>query len=435
MGHFDMTDGGISRKWFGGGELKQIFIRLQKIHEVRVAYAVTLVSQRIQGEQVAGPSVAELRERLILALLHLGVRHRHRHLNVSVLVALARYEVAFELSDAPDAHRAALRQKVDEQRVFQRRAIEKDRADELDRAQTQKQADEINRRHDEKLEDARKELVGKLKDSREELVRSAGETVVREVETAKKEAKKQTLEGNIRDHLRGFSRTIPSFLMAYGDEETTLATFDQVIPADVFKEVTSVTVEQFCLLRDGGDVIDSETGEPVHFAGELFDPVVFDDSVKEFISLRSKLANYFDESLDEDIFDYVPPQKTNQIFAPRNVVVEMVDLFEKEKSGLYITEIVKRLYRSDGMRAAFPDDRERLDHILEKQVFGIAPTEIIYQIAIHYILGYDNEIGAGCDTNFVCADSAELAKEGKLGEFVEQAFSEKLGVLDGKKND
>ena len=159
--------------------------------------------------------------------------------------------------------------------------------------------------------------------------------------------------------------------------------------------------------------------------------------------LRSKLANYFDESLDEDIFDYVPPQKTNQIFTPRNVVVEMVDLFEKEnpgcfddpshtfadlymKSGLYITEIVKRLYHSDGMRVAFPDDRERLDHILEKQVFGIAPTEIIYQIASHYILGYDNEIGAGCDTNFVCADSAELAKDGKLGEFVERVFGSKL---------
>lgn len=321
--------------------------------------------------------------------------------------------------------------------------IEKDRADELDLAQTQEQADEINRRHDEKLEDARKELVDKLKGSRDELVRSAGETVVREVETAKKEARKQTLEGNIRDHLRGFSRTIPSFLMAYGDENTTLATFDQVIPADVFKEVTSVTVEQFRLLRDGGDVMDPETGEPVHFAGELFDPVVFDDSVTEFISLRSKLANYFDESLDEDIFDYVPPQKTNQIFTPRNVVVEMVDLFEKEnpgcfddpnhtfadlymKSGLYITEIIKRLYQSDGMKAIFPEDRERLDHILEHQVFGIAPTEIIYQIATHFILGFNDEIGQGCDSNFELADSAELAKEGTLDAYVERVFGPKL---------
>ena len=327
--------------------------------------------------------------------------------------------------------------------TIEKNRIEKERASKLDLAQTQEEADEINRTHDEQLESARQSLVESLKDSRDELVRSAGETVVREVETAKKENKKQTIEGSIRDHLRGFSRTIPSFLMAYGDEGTTLARFDDIIPADVFQEVTSVTVEQFRLLRDGGDITDPETGDTVHFEGQLFDPVVFDDSVREFINLRGKLANYFDESLDEDIFDYVPPQKTNQIFTPRNVVVKMVDLFEQEnpgcfddpdhtfadlymKSGLYITEIIKRLYNSERMNGLFPDGRQRLDHILEKQVFGIAPTEIIYQIATHYILGYNNEIGGGCSTNFVKADSAELAKQGKLAEFVEQTFGGEL---------
>lgn len=324
-----------------------------------------------------------------------------------------------------------------------KRRIEKERANELEAAQTQEQADEINGRHDAALESAREELVDNLKQSRDELVRGAGETVVREVETAKREAKKQTLEGGIRDHLRGFSRTIPSFLMAYGDEGTTLANFDRVVPADVFLEVTSVTVEQFRLLRDGGDVADPETGETVHFAGQLFDPVVFDDSVREFIALRGRLANYFDESLDEDIFDYVPPQKTNQIFTPRRVVVEMVDLFEREnpgcfddpghtfadlymKSGLYITEVIKRLYNSDGMKAAFPDGDERLGHILERQVFGIAPTEIIYRISTNYILGYHDEVGRGHGTNFVKADSAELAKEGVLDSFVERVFGPKL---------
>ncbi len=327
--------------------------------------------------------------------------------------------------------------------TIERNRIEKDRASQLDLAQTQEEADEINRAHDERIENARQSLVKSLKDSRDELVKSAGETVVREVETAKRESKKQTIEGSIRDHLRGFSRTIPSFLMAYGNEETTLAKFDQIIPADVFLEVTSVTVEQFRLLRDGGDVMDPERGEVVHFEGQLFDPVVFDDSVREFINLRGKLANYFDDSQDEDIFDYVPPQKTNQIFTPRSVVVKMVDLFEQEnpgcfdypehtfadlymKSGLYITEVIKRLFNSEKMREIFPDDRTRLDHILEEQVFGIAPTEIIYKIATNYILGANGEVGGDCDTNFVKADSAELAKEGKLAEFVEQTFGGKL---------
>lgn len=327
--------------------------------------------------------------------------------------------------------------------TIERNRIEKERASQLDLAETQEEADEINRAQDKKIENARQSLVENLKDSRDELVKSAGETVVREVETAKRENKKQTIEGSIRDHLRGFSRTIPSFLMAYGNEDTTLAHFDQIIPADVFFEVTSVTVEQFCLLRDGGDVTDPESGETVHFEGQLFDPVVFDDSVHEFINLRGKLANYFDDSQDEDIFDYVPPQKTNQIFTPRVVVVKMVDLFEQEnpgcfddpdhtfadlymKSGLYITEVIKRLFNSDKMRELFPDDRARLDHILEEQVFGIAPTEIIYKIATNYILGASGEVGGNCDTNFVKADSAELAKEGKLADFVEQTFGGKL---------
>ena len=327
--------------------------------------------------------------------------------------------------------------------TIERNRIEKERASQLDLAQTQEEADEINRAQDKKIENARQSLVENLRDSRDELVKSAGETVVREVETAKRENKKQTIEGSIRDHLRGFSRTIPSFLMAYGDEDTTLAHFDQIIPADVFFEVTSVTVEQFCLLRDGGDVTDPESGETAHFEGQLFDPVVFDDSVHEFINLRGKLANYFDDSQDEDIFDYVPPQKTNQIFTPRDVVVKMVDLFEQEnpgcfddpnhtfadlymKSGLYITEVIKRLFNSEKMRELFPNDRTRLNHILEEQVFGIAPTEIIYKIATNYILGANGEVGGGCDTNFVKADSAELAKQGKLAEFVEETFGGKL---------
>ena len=186
-----------------------------------------------------------------------------------------------------------------------------------------------------------------------------------------------------------------------------------------------------------------QTGKIEHFDGHLFDPVVFDDSVSEFINLRSKLSDYFDESQKEDIFDYVPPQKTNQIFTPRTVVMQMVDLFEREnpgcfdnptytfadlymKSGLYITEIIKRLYRSDGMRVAFPNDRERLNHILENQVFGVAPTEIIYKIAMHFILGFHDEVGRGRKTNFAMADTAQLAKEGKLEAYIDHVFGAKL---------
>lgn len=324
---------------------------------------------------------------------------------------------------------------------IEKNRIERDRAQALENAESQAEEEQINQAHDKRIEAARLNLIDNLKQSRSEIVQSAGETVVREIETAKKEAQKNSIENGIRDHLRGFSRTIPSFLMAYGDENTTLESFDSIIPDYVFKDVTSITVDQFRLLRDGGDVTDHETGEKEHFDGHLFDSVVFNDSIVEFIHLRSRLADYFDESHKEDIFDYVPPQKTNQIFTPRKVVVKIIDMLEQEnpgcfddpthtfadlymKSGMYITEIIKRLYNSKAMRRYFPDDHIRLAHILEHQVYGIAPTEIIYQIATHYILGYDNELGKELHTHFAMADSAQLAKEGKLAEFVDKAFEE-----------
>ena len=91
------------------------------------------------------------------------------------------------------------------------------------------------------------------------------------------------------------------------------------------------------------------------------------------------------------------------------------------KSGLYITEIVKRLYRSEKMKVAIPDDQERIHHILTKQVYGMAPTRIIYLIATNYILGFDPELQVET-TNFVQADAAEASKNGTLADLVNQYF-------------
>lgn len=321
--------------------------------------------------------------------------------------------------------------------------LEQERRAAIDASETDEEEEAAEATFIAEKEKALDTLKQTLDEKRDELVHNAGTDIVRTVETAKREAKKRGIEDRVRDHLRGFSRTIPSFLMAYGDDDTTLASFDSMIPADVFEDVTSITVDQFRFLRDGGDFTNEKTGATEHFDGNIFDPVVFDDSVREFMRLRTKLADYFDEGHTEDIFDYVPPQKTNQIFTPKDVVKQMVDLFEQEnpgcfddpehtfadlymKSGLFITEIVKRLYRSTRMREMMPDDDMRLHHILSKQVYGMAPTEIIYRIATNYILGPNGEFANGCDTNFVRADAAELAKDGKLAEFVEVTFGGKL---------
>ena len=269
-------------------------------------------------------------------------------------------------------------------------------------------------------------------------VEDAAKETVRNYETQIEERKKNDVEDTIRDHLRGFARTIPSFLMAYGTEDTTLANFDQIVPDEVFQEVTSITLEQFRFLRDGGDYEDTATGETKHFDGKLFDEVVFDDSIKEFLRLKRELANYFDPANEKDIFDYIPPQRTNQIFTPKATVAKMVSLLEEEnpgcfdepdktfidlymKSGLYITEIVKRLYQSEGMKTAFPDPKERLENIFEKQVYGLAPSEIIYRIATNYILGFSKEHN-GKQYNFRMCDALPYAKDGTLSEKLDELF-------------
>ena len=127
----------------------------------------------------------------------------------------------------------------------------------------------------------------------------AAKETVRSYETQIEERKKNDVEDTIRDHLRGFARTIPSFLMAYGTEDTTLVNFDQIVPDEVFQEVTSITLEQFRFLRDGGDYEDTATGETKHFDGKLFDEVVFDDSIKEFLRLKRELANYINYKDDD----------------------------------------------------------------------------------------------------------------------------------------
>ena len=78
-----------------------------------------------------------------------------------------------------------------------------------------------------------------------------------------------------------------------------------------------------------------------------------------------------------------------------------------------ISEIVKRLYKSENMKRLFPDSRKRLEHIFEKQVFGLAPTEIIYRITLSYILGFSDDFKIEKHNIRKC-DSLALMKENRF---------------------
>lgn len=91
------------------------------------------------------------------------------------------------------------------------------------------------------------------------------------------------------------------------------------------------------------------------------------------------------------------------------------------KSGMYITEIVTRLYQSERMKQLYPDNTERLNHIFAKQVYGCAPTEIIYRICLSYILGFSEEIHIKKNNIKLC-DTLQYTKNGTLQEKLNELF-------------
>jgi hypothetical protein len=300
---------------------------------------------------------------------------------------------------------------------------------------------EIEQQTSQSAREERKELyIEELAEIEEELqtgiqksVEEVTQKVVGKHLEKKEEDKKKTTEDDVRDHLRGFARTIPAFLMAYGSSETTLATYDQNIDPDTFIELTSITLDEFRKLRDGFTYL-GEDGEEKSVAG-LFDGNVFNTSVKEFFKLKEKLADYLHGGNKEDIFDYIPPQRTNQIFTPRRVVVMMVDLLEEQdpeifknkettfidlyaKSGLYLTEIAKRLFV--GLREVIPNEEDRIRWILERQLYGCAPSNIIYNMVKNYVYAGFPQVD---NSNLLELDLAEAAKDGK----VKQALAERFG--------
>ena len=323
----------------------------------------------------------------------------------------------------------------------QRKIAEVKHEEAIKQASNERDLEDAEKNFRKEMESALKGVNDAIKDATDEIINNKPKEVIERIEKDKEERRKDRVEEEVRAHLRGFARTIPSFIMAYDEGHLTLDNFDKNIEDEVFKEVTSITLDEFRFLRDGGDY--TEDGVQKHFNGHLFDEVVFDDAIAEFRKKRMELANYFDESHSEDIFDYIPPQKTNQIFTPKWVVKKMVDLLEQEnphifedpnktfadlymKSGLYITEIVRRLYNNVEMCSQIPDDKERILHILRHQVYGFAPTRIIYLIATRFILGFDPSLQPE-QSNFRQVDTVPYAKESRMEELIEKEFGKMVG--------
>lgn len=258
------------------------------------------------------------------------------------------------------------------------------------------------------------------------------EAKIEQKEAAVVEQVKKTKEDEIRDRLRSFTRTIPMFIMANSSKDTiTIDNFDLEISDDDFVDLTNISKEEFHKLRDGFDY--EENGERKTFGG-VFERYRFNASIAEFVAEKHKRSDYFKN--DDDIFELIPNQKNNQIFTPKRVVKMMINDLETEqpelfqrtdstfidlymKSGLYITEIVKKLFNNT--RHQYNSDFDCLKHILENQVYGLAPTGVLYGITQSFIFGFDNNNSIS-NRNFAQHDLLPEAKDNTASEKLAQLF-------------
>ena len=89
-----------------------------------------------------------------------------------------------------------------------------------------------------------------------------------------------------------------------------------------------------------------------------------------------------------DVLNCLANLSNDEVFTPPVLANQVLDLLPQElfsnpsttfldpfsKSGVFLREIVKRLDR--GLRQQIPNRQKRIDHIMHKQVFGIALTEL-----------------------------------------------------------
>jgi len=258
------------------------------------------------------------------------------------------------------------------------------------------------------------------------------ETKVEQQETTVVDNVQKTKEDEVRDHLRAFTRTIPMFIMANSTKETaTIDNFDLGISDVDFLDLTSITKDEFHMLRDGFDY--EEDGERKTFGG-VFDRYKFNASIAEFVAEKQRRADYF--NTETDIFELIPNQKTNQIFTPKRVVKMMIngleaeqpDLFKRTdstfvdlymKSGLYITEVIKKIFTNT--RGNYASDADCIKHILENQVYGLAPTSVLYDITQSFIFGF-NSNNSVSNRNFAQHDLLPEVKDGTAFAKITQLF-------------
>lgn len=100
------------------------------------------------------------------------------------------------------------------------------------------------------------------------------------------------------------------------------------------------------------------------------------------------MPDIFNTLYKPDVLSCLADLSNDEVFTPPSVVNNMLDMLPQElfedpnttfldpvcKSGVFLREIAKRLIK--GLEPVIPDLQERIDHIFQKQLYGIAITEL-----------------------------------------------------------
>ena len=105
------------------------------------------------------------------------------------------------------------------------------------------------------------------------------------------------------------------------------------------------------------------------------------------------MADLYSSSYNPDVLSCLANLSNDEVFTPPSVVNAMLDMLPQEifrdssatfldpvcKTGVFLREIAKRLI--EGLAEEIPDLQQRVDHIFQKQLYGIAITEMTSLLA------------------------------------------------------
>ena len=100
------------------------------------------------------------------------------------------------------------------------------------------------------------------------------------------------------------------------------------------------------------------------------------------------MSDFYNTAYNPDVLSCIANLSNDEVFTPPEIVNQILDILPQDlfknpdakfldpacKSGVFLREIAKRLI--DGLADQIPNLQERIDHIFQTQLYGIAITEL-----------------------------------------------------------